>query len=138
MVSASKGNPGYMTLYRNTEKMNLLFKKNPNHLEIFGSAQNYRFDECGKNGIIALQQIVEQESIKIRNLVGLVHNDCGSFNQSRNWRYHWEKGCLRDCLAQQEVGSLHLVKSKKRKGFLIEPFQDNRVLEITDSGICTQ
>ena len=138
MVSASKGNPGYMTLYRNTEKMNLLFKKNPNHLEIFGSAQNYRFDECGKNGIIALQQIVEQESIKIRNLVGLVHNDCGSFNQSRNWRYHWEKGCLTDCLAQQEVGSLHLVKSKKRKGFLIEPFQDNRVLEITDSGICTQ
>lgn len=141
MVSAFKGNPGYMTLYRNTEKMNLLFKKNPNHLQIFGSAQYYKFDEGGKkgkNGIIALQQIVEQESIKIHNLVNLVHNDGGKFNQTRNWRYLWEKGCLTDCLTQQEVGSLHLVKSKKRKGFLIEAFQENRVLEITDSGICTQ
>lgn len=137
MVSASQGNPGYMTLYRNTEKMNFLFKKNPNHLEIFSSAKNYRFDEFGSKGIIALQEIVAQESIKIHNLMNLVHNDSGGLNRDRNWRYQWENGCLTDCLTQQEIGSFHLVRSKRRKDFVIEPFQDNKVLEITNQGIRT-
>jgi hypothetical protein len=135
LVTASKGNPGYMTVYRNCEKMNTLFRSSPDYQRVFKSYKNYRFDEKGVEGIRALTQIVQQQNIKVNNLPGLVHNDCGSMNQQRNWQYRWETGELVDCLTGASIGALHLVKSKRQKGFVIGPLQQNQGFEITRQGI---
>jgi hypothetical protein len=137
LITASKGNPGYMTLYRNSEKTNTLFQKSPDCKMVFKSDKNYRFDEKGKGGICALRQIVEKENIKVNNLGNLVHNDSGEMNQNRDWKYSWSEGILKDCLTGSEIGALHIVKSKRQKDFAINPFKEDCNLEITPRGINT-
>jgi hypothetical protein len=136
MISASKGNPGYMTIYRNDDKINHLFTKSPDYLKVFQSTNSYRFDEKGRDNIIALKQIVEQQQVKINNISGIVHNDSGGFNQNRPWKYIWQNGTLTDALTGEEIGSLHIVKSKRRPNFLIEPIKEGNIsIEITENGI---
>ncbi len=136
MISASKGNPGYMTIYRNNDKVNHLFTKSPDYLKVFQATNSYRFDEKGRDNIIALKQIVEREKVKINNISGIVHNDSGGFNQEREWKYLWQNGTLNDYLTGEEIGSLHIVKSKRQANFRIEPIKDGDVsIEITENGI---
>jgi hypothetical protein len=137
MVSASRGTPGYMTIYRNNERMRNIFTKSPDYLKVFRSSKNYRFDESGGNrNIIALRQIVQREKVKINNLPGLVHNDGGGLNIDRDWKYIWQNGKLTDCLTGNEIGSLHILKSKRNPDFIIEPIkQEDCRIEITAKGI---
>lgn len=132
MITAGTGakNPyyphGYMILYKNCEKMNNLYSKSKDYRWIFEDKKNYRFDENGGNrDITSMCDVIEEENIKICHVPGLVHNDEGSFNNSRPWLYIWEKGQLIDTLTGSEVGSLHLMKSKSRSDFKLNYLQLN-------------
>lgn len=136
LVSASRGNPGYMTIYKNNNDINNLFKKSPDYLKVFNSTESWRFDEKGRDNIIALKQIVEGEKVKINNIQGIVHNDSGGYNLDRQWQYIWQNGTLIDSLTHEEIGSLHIVKSKRQPNFIIEPIKEGNItIEITENGI---
>lgn len=125
LVSATSALVGYMTLYRNTPKMNSLYQRSADHIKVINSSRNCRFDECGNNRVIAMKQVVAEEKINIRYITDFVHNDCGSNNLERPWKYHWRAGKLTDCLSNQPIGALHLVKCKRQPGFIIPPLAEN-------------
>lgn len=124
---------GYMTLYKNTDSMNYLFQKSPDCLKVINSHENWRFDESGNKGIVAMEQVVEQEYINYKK-INFVHNDCGSNNVSRQWRYLWENGKLTDDLTKEEIGALHFVKSKKKPEFIINDFKVDSSFSISQTG----
>lgn len=134
-VVTTGGIPGYMIVYRNNEKMKFLFQKSPDYLKVYEDSQNWRFDECGKNGIIALEQIIAQENIKVNHLKNLVNNDCGGWNRNRKWEYIWNNGLLLDSLTQEEIGSVHLIKCKGKKDFVMESLRKNVPIKINATGI---
>jgi hypothetical protein len=135
IITATKPIAGCLTLYKNQAAMNTLFQKSPDHVKVFNSAKNYKFDEGGDYGIIAMTQILERENIRVGHINGLVHNDCGSNNVDRAWKYLWKNGELTDCLTQETIGALHLVKSKRKAEFVIEALQKNSPFLIDQTGI---
>jgi len=126
---------GYMTLFKNEISINELAKRSPDYQRVINSPQNFRFDECGNNRIIALKQLVQQESIKTDFMSNCVHNDCGKINRDRPWKYLWNQGCLTDLLTGSEIGALHLVKSKRNPEFAIAPLNAGNQIIIDQHGI---
>ncbi len=135
LITATSQLTGYLTLYKNNAIMNALYQKSPDYSQVLNSPKNYRFDESGYDGVIAMEQVLEREQIKIKYLSKLVHNDCGSNNVDRNWQYFWQDGRLTDTLTQEEIGALHLVKSKRDGNFTINQLRKNQPFLINRQGI---
>ncbi|MEB3269243.1 MAG: DUF6625 family protein [Leptolyngbya sp.] len=140
LITVSRKIAGYMTLYRNTPEISNLFRRSPDCEKVLHSRKHYCFDEVGnRKGIVAMLQVLERSpDIKVARIEGLVHNDSGSMNVDRDWVYEWQDGHLMDVIDQVEVGSLHLVKSKRRQDFSVPSLkggqQFNRI-QVTPQGI---
>lgn len=123
IVSGTQTISGYMTLYKNNDSINNLFRKSSDCLQVINSAQNFIFDEHGNDKIMAMKHVVAQENLEFKRIENFVHNDCGSNNVQRNWKYLWQDGQLLDQLTHQEIGAFHFVSSKRNPKFVIHRFQ---------------
>lgn len=140
VISGTSVISGYMTLYRNDDAVNHLFQRSPDYLRVINSAQNFVFDEHGNDKIVAMKHLIHQNVINFKGISDFVHNDCGSNNVNRDWKYLWQNGRLIDHLTHQEIGALHFVKSKKSPSFTINAFQRERSFLISSDGFspCTE
>ncbi|MGB3531949.1 MAG: DUF6625 family protein [Microcoleaceae cyanobacterium] len=141
VISGGRNNlTGYMTLYRNTEAINSLYKKSPDYLRVINSPQNFRFDENGgKRNIIAMEQLIRNNNIPIRYL-NCVHNDFGKINSSidnnsREWIYDYNDGMLIDRLTKEEIAMFHFMQGKASQNFTFQKFRHSSSFSISPQGL---
>ena len=141
VVSGGRNNiTGYMTLYRNTEAMNSLYKKSPDHIRVINSPKNFRFDENGgKRNIIAMEQVIRDNNIRVSYL-NCVHNDFGKIsssidNSSREWIYDWKDGMLMDRITKEEIAMFHFMRGKANPNFTFQKFRRASNFSISQQGL---
>ncbi|MGK7891698.1 MAG: DUF6625 family protein [Leptolyngbyaceae cyanobacterium] len=135
IISGTDRMVGYMTLYQNTDKINLLYQQSVDHQKVFNSHKSgFGFDENGRRKIEAMSQVIERCDIHMRHL-RCVHNDFGTLNDHRDWAYDWADGSLTDRHLGKEIAMLHLMRSKRDPNFVFDTFQPNRNFSVSKNGL---
>lgn len=135
IISGTDRMVGYMTLYKNTDKINFLYQQSVDHKKVFNSPKNFCFDEDGGGlPIEAMAHVIERCGIYVR-YIHCVHNDFGTLNDNREWVYDWTEGTLMDCHQSKEIAMLHLMKSKRDSEFVFDTFCPNRNFPVSKKGL---
>ncbi|KAA6438908.1 hypothetical protein FEM33_15160 [Dyadobacter flavalbus] len=137
---------GHFTLYRNTRKVNYLFKKSPHYLRVFQNSQAFAFDECNflwwkllaGNPIQETRSQIESMSHVVKRLAvsGYI---CAYFRshvieqdqltsdgqlEAFTKTLIWENGRLMDARENQEYISFHFHFMKKQTIFNIPDWEE--------------
>jgi hypothetical protein len=135
IISGTDRMVGYMTLYRNTDRINFLYRQSADYKKVFNSPNSFCFDEDGGGRPIeAMAQVIQRCGICIRYLK-CVNNDFGTLNDHREWVYDWTEGMLIDRHRSKEIAMLHLMKSKRNPNFVFDTFHPNQNFSISKKGL---
>jgi len=134
---------GHFTLYKNTKKINNLFKKNKDYKKVFESEKHCAFDECGKiHKEIINKKPIKKELLEKNNMAWLIKDltkkghiksyfktmyeeyfktACkGFFNPWKRFIFYFNKGKLINFRSKKEILYIHLMPLKKPLKLIVE------------------
>ena len=138
---------GPLSFYKNTKKVNSLYKKNPEHVKAFILPQNLDFDETGylnrqfrgskvpkKQRIYAMTQFISDNKKKLKLKTEFLPLTFSCSNPLKPIKLHFSKGKLINKKTGKEIPFFH-IHELKSKPPIIEPCSSPSSFIITNSGI---
>lgn len=107
---------GQFSIYRNTEKINNLFKQIPQYPELLNSSESHYVDE--QYMFRLLHSPALSETVKCYFAELLTEDALNEMRNRKQWILKWKNGKLYDLLLMRQTLLFHFILGKKRDAFL--------------------